>query len=82
MLIKYLNEIFTYGRYFQRIGGVFDQCNKLSIKEGTREKRKKGNPIRRVIENPNVLYHMIGKDFTLIQGTKQIFLSSYFICLY
>ena len=45
------NVIYQYGQHFSRIDIVFDRYLELSIKDGTRVRRKRKMPIRRVIEN-------------------------------
>ena len=46
--------VFQYGRHFSRIDVVFDRYDQMSVKEGTRNRRKKGRAIRRIIESPDV----------------------------
>ena len=50
----FLKVVHQYGLPFMRICAVFDRYDRLSIKEGTWTNRKKGKPIRRVIETPDV----------------------------
>ena len=49
-----MQSLVINGRHFKRIDVLFDRYNEFSIKDETRNKRKKGNPIRRVIENQDV----------------------------
>ena len=49
-----MKAVFQYGRHFERIDVSFDRYDTLSIKEGTRARRKKGKAIRRVISTPDV----------------------------
>ena len=50
----FFNVVHQYGLPFTRIDVVFDRYDRLSIKEGTRTNSKKGKPIHRVIETPDV----------------------------
>ena len=50
----FLKVVHQYDLPFTRIDVVFDRYDRLSIKEGTRTNRKKGRPICRVIETPDV----------------------------
>ena len=51
----FVNNILLSGRVFDKIDVVFDQYNRTSIKDTTRQKRTKGlHPIRRVIESRSV----------------------------
>ena len=50
----FLNAVYHYGYRFARIDVVFDRYDPLSMKEGTRIKRKKRVDQFVVIENPDV----------------------------
>jgi uncharacterized protein YdcH (DUF465 family) len=50
----FMNAVFRYGSPFERIDLVFDRYDQQSIKAGTRTKRKRSMPIRRVIEHRDV----------------------------
>ena len=66
--------IFGYGHNFQPIDVVFDQYHELTIKERTRARRNRGNPIQRVIENPDVPLSQYWEWFLSDLGNKADFL--------
>ena len=50
----FVKSVFQYGRHFERIYVLFDRYDILSIKEGTRARRKQCKAICRVISTPDV----------------------------
>ena len=67
----YVGVVLRKGVRFRRIDVVFDRYRTQSIKSGTRKKKSKSvQPIRRVIENRNVLYLLICQVFFLCLKIK------------
>ena len=68
----FVKAVFQYGRHFERIAVLFDRYDTLSIKEGTRARRKKGKAIRRVISTPDVPLPHDWQGFLCDPKTRQI----------